>query len=499
MSTPQRPDERPSPDQGAAARARARASSHLAAATAAKVSRGGAAGGMAQSARVLTDKSSTAGEKAAEGAAAGLEAAATVAGSAVASPVGGKVAGAVVGGVARSKVGKKALKWYAMGVLALMLGVFFIYMTLMTSFVTAFVTSAAQEEAEAAPAVPDASCTIVVPGSGGGAPIVGLNPEQTQNASTIITTTMERGLTPADAVIAVMTAITESSLINVNYGDTAGPDSRGLFQQRDSWGTLAQRMDPPTATGLFLAQLEKNAGRDAVAPWVAAQTVQRSAYSDGSNYRVKYSQALDIVSTRLTEAQMKTVNSEHWLAASGGGAWTPPSGTGGTPAPVQNCTGNSGVPTTGGNTTGAGAWGGHSNGNIPDEAMCVIPFAPLHKMRCDATAALVTMNEAYKRDIGSNIVISDSYRSYAGQVATKASWCARGACNMAATPGTSNHGWALALDLGGGINTSYSTPQHVWLATNGSKYGFENPAWAKPGAGFQKREPWHWEYVRSAT
>lgn len=52
--------------------------------------------------------------------------------------------------------------------------------------------------------------------------------------------------------IVAVAAVEESDLINVNYGDRAGPDSRGLFQQRTSWGTLAQRMDPVYATRTFL-------------------------------------------------------------------------------------------------------------------------------------------------------------------------------------------------------------------------------------------------------
>ena len=52
--------------------------------------------------------------------------------------------------------------------------------------------------------------------------------------------------------VALVAAVGESDLINVNYGDKAGPDSRGLFQQRDSWGTLAQRMDPAWAAKAFM-------------------------------------------------------------------------------------------------------------------------------------------------------------------------------------------------------------------------------------------------------
>lgn len=38
------------------------------------------------------------------------------------------------------------------------------------------------------------------------------------------------------------------------------------------------------------------------------------------------------------------------------------------------------------------------------------------------------------------------YRNFNGQVAMRRSWCARGACQNAAVPGTSNHGLAKATD-----------------------------------------------------
>jgi hypothetical protein len=51
---------------------------------------------------------------------------------------------------------------------------------------------------------------------------------------------------------AAVAAAGESDFLSLTYGDRAGPDSRGPFQQRSNWGTLAQRMNPYTATKLFL-------------------------------------------------------------------------------------------------------------------------------------------------------------------------------------------------------------------------------------------------------
>jgi hypothetical protein len=144
------------------------------------------------------------------------------------------------------------------------------------------------------------------------------------------------------------------------------------------------------------------------------------------------------------------------------------------------------------------AWGGYSNGRIPASELCALAMKPSLSARCDAADALARLSEAFAAEFGTPIMVTDAYRDYDGQVAAKASWCARGACNMAATPGTSNHGWALAFDLGGGIN-SYDTAAYAWMKNHGSEFGFFHPTWAEPGhADYAKSEPWHWQYLPDA-
>ncbi|MCC3296680.1 hypothetical protein [Arthrobacter caoxuetaonis] len=109
-----------------------------------------------------------------------------------------------------------------------------------------------------------------------------LTPEQASNAATITAVAVARGLPPRAASIALATAVQESGLRNIGYGDTAGPDSRGLFQQRPTqgWGTEEQVMDPVYAANAFYNALEKVPGYQDLPITVAAQTVQRSAYPD---------------------------------------------------------------------------------------------------------------------------------------------------------------------------------------------------------------------------
>ncbi len=109
-----------------------------------------------------------------------------------------------------------------------------------------------------------------------------LTPTQAGNAALISGVAVSRGLPARAASIAVATAIQESRLENIDYGDDAGPDSRGLFQQRPSqgWGTEEQVMTPLYATGAFYDALVQVPGYETLPITEAAQTVQRSAYPE---------------------------------------------------------------------------------------------------------------------------------------------------------------------------------------------------------------------------
>lgn len=118
-------------------------------------------------------------------------------------------------------------------------------------------------------------CTAVV-----GSETFELATDQAANASLIAGLAVRRGLPPRAASIALATSMQESKLRNIDYGDQAGPDSRGLFQQRPSqgWGTEAQIMDPFFATNAFYDGLVKVPGYEAMEVTEAAQRVQRSAF-----------------------------------------------------------------------------------------------------------------------------------------------------------------------------------------------------------------------------
>lgn len=125
--------------------------------------------------------------------------------------------------------------------------------------------------------------------------------EQIQNAAIIASVGSKRGMTSRDLMIGIMTAITESGLRNINYGDR---DSVGLFQQRTSqgWGTVEQIMNPRYAAGKFFDGLKGVKNRAAMSPWLAAQAVQRSFDPTGGNYKQYWDEANAIFKKGLKAA-----------------------------------------------------------------------------------------------------------------------------------------------------------------------------------------------------
>lgn len=105
-----------------------------------------------------------------------------------------------------------------------------------------------------------------------------------------------------------------------------------------------------------------------------------------------------------------------------------------------------------------------------------------HYLRSDAAAAYLNMVNAANAE-GIEWTITDSYRTYEEQVRLANTLGLYSEGGLAATPGRSNHGWGLAVDLGGGAQTN-GTPENNWLRANAGRFGFSTIA----------REPWHWQF-----
>ena len=334
-----------------------------------------------------------------------------------------------------------------------------------------------------------------------------LDAAQERNAKFIVAVALGRKLGNTGAAIGVAVALAESTLYNyANDGtstligsaegrqlndaeravareslqyphDRVGNnlDSIGLFQQRPmtGWGSPEQLIDPTTSAGLFYDRLAEVPGWQALPPWNAAQAVQGSPSSDGGIYREMYERAVTIVD-ELT-ADTTTVDSPAAVRAVPGAS-----------SDDEWCLGAAGAVAPEGG--GSAAWGGYSNGQIPASALCPVPTAPGLLLECHAAAAFDQMNSAFRAAVGQDIGITDGYRDYAGQVACRAE---KG--SLCAVPGTSNHGWAKAVDIGAccGVNSG-TGPAFDWLTANAGRFGWVHPAWARPGG--SKPEPWHWEY-----
>ncbi len=133
--------------------------------------------------------------------------------------------------------------------------------------------------------------TIVVPAG----PVAGFCQPELIMAAHIMNAARDQGIGTHTQAVGVMTAIGESGLRNLDYGDAAGPDSRGLFQQRDNgaWGTLADRMDPYTAASNFFAKATSIDGWQTMAPSDLAHAVQVNA--DPGYYSRYWGDAVTIV------------------------------------------------------------------------------------------------------------------------------------------------------------------------------------------------------------
>ncbi|WP_329475482.1 hypothetical protein OG555_27755 [Kribbella sp. NBC_01484] len=149
---------------------------------------------------------------------------------------------------------------------------------------------------------PQAACLPLGPGQAENPNPTGpLRATQVAFAKLIDDVAVQRGLPGQATLIALMTALVESDLQNLTYGDA---DSVGLFQQRPGagWGSREQIMDPHYAAEAFFGGsaapnppgLVDINGWPSMALGDAAQAVQVSAFPD--RYAVREQEARQIAS-----------------------------------------------------------------------------------------------------------------------------------------------------------------------------------------------------------
>ncbi|WP_421076953.1 M23 family metallopeptidase [Microbacterium sp. IO18] len=136
---------------------------------------------------------------------------------------------------------------------------------------------------------------VIDVGSVPAGPIEGYSGVQLTNAAYIMNAASALGMGRDAQIIGVMTAMGESSLQVLDNGDTAGPDSRGLFQQRDNgaWGSYSDRMDPTISATNFFKALQQVPNWASLPPTIAAHKVQGNA--DPYHYERYYPAAATVV------------------------------------------------------------------------------------------------------------------------------------------------------------------------------------------------------------
>lgn len=123
------------------------------------------------------------------------------------------------------------------------------------------------------------------------------------------------------------------------------------------------------------------------------------------------------------------------------------------------------------------ALAGYENGRLPDSAVSAVGDTG-HRLFEPAARQLEKLLAAAKAQ-GVDIGITDSYRTYETQVDLVRRKGLYSQGGLAAAPGTSDHGWGMAVDL------DLDAKAQAWMRQNASAYGFAEDT---------PREPWHWAF-----
>lgn len=156
-------------------------------------------------------------------------------------------------------------------------------------------------------------------------------------------------------------------------------------------------------------------------------------------------------------------------------------------------------------------WSGYPNGQIPLALMTQL--SPILGVggyaQPDAANAFLRMAKDFEAAVGLPLKFSEFYRPITVQeelftdryVRTSVNtgiywqgsyWAKKPGVAAAAVPGTSNHGYAIAVDFAWPL-TSWTTEGQAWFRANEARYGFSSAQGVADG------EPWHKVYVGPTT
>ena len=144
-----------------------------------------------------------------------------------------------------------------------------------------------------------------------------------------------------------------------------------------------------------------------------------------------------------------------------------------------------------------------NNGELPSDALVRIDSQYAHPatyLLPEVVDDFNRMAKAYFEHFKKKFPVTETYRSFPAQVDVK-----RRKPKKAGTPGTSFHGWAMAMDWG---SHGFHTAAYKWQLANGEKYNWINPCWARKKGSVSckdaicsgkpcgtKEEAWHIEHI----
>lgn len=118
---------------------------------------------------------------------------------------------------------------------------------------------------------------------------------QLEIAARIITVGQSENVDVHGQTVAVMVAMGESSLQNLDHGDAVDNTTIGVFQQGASYGTVAARMDVATAAAAFYTRMLAATGWETMDPGAVGHTVQKN--QDPAHYTPYFAPATTVVDT----------------------------------------------------------------------------------------------------------------------------------------------------------------------------------------------------------
>ena len=150
-----------------------------------------------------------------------------------------------------------------------------------------------------------------------------------------------------------------------------------------------------------------------------------------------------------------------------------------------------------------------TNGQLPASDLAYIPGTS-ERVLASLLAQTVALRAAFAHRFGRALTVTDAYRTLAEQVAiflaryttsyaasakidrrvwNGRTWWRKPGFASAATPGTSVHGWARAIDFGSGVNI-LGSPEQKWMVANAPRFGWYWPTLYRSAPYL---EPWHYE------